>query len=181
MRRKGANTMEKDLRVQIAAARNKLACFDALILKLKRKRLKQRRLLDRLDGALAAAPEQLYFSNVSPKPWPTILVWEITDRCGIADKLYTSDDPTLKLLIRPSLRLTLHITHMFKSPAVARYHHFMQDWMSIDNWWYNGQPRWKHYAKAPTLRAMSDHFQTKRFVLGNMVLTMLCWCSDFSV
>lgn len=165
--------MEDALRKQMAAARDKLVCLDSAIKKLKRKRHEQQSLLSQLNKALADVPNQVYFSNVSQKPWPTVLIWEITDRCGIADKLYTSNDPALKRLIRPSLLTVMHVKHLFTSPAVARYHRVLQHWMSTKNTSYEAKPRWKHYLQAPTLRAMANNFQTKRFVVKDMTLTML--------
>lgn len=113
--------------------------------------------------------------------WPEDLVFLVTDRIDIAEKIYLSaigqGKPSLMLMIRPRLRSLLHVKHFDKSRNVAKYSGLFNKWLWLLNHaTLQRPPKWKNSRTkvAQDMKTMAlQHFTPVRFTVGNLTMTWL--------
>ena len=127
-----------------------------------------------LELELKAYPRKLYWSKVTPRPWPMEILRLITEYGGIAEKLYLHGRPSDRKLLQPRTLAALHIKHLLQSAAVFRYVGELRYWLKLNSITVSHErPKWKRYVSKPSLKEMATLFRSPRFVVGGMVLTLL--------
>ena len=119
-------------------------------------------------------PRQLYWSQITHKPWPIEIIRLITEYFGIAEKLYTGGRMSDWRMINPRTLMVLHIKHPLRSVSVRRFEFEIRRWLRLNAITVSSEkPRWKRYIQKDSMKEMAVIFPAVHFTVGNMVMTLL--------
>lgn len=165
---------EAKIRASLADETNRLAKREAAFMEEERAYKRQLMVVNSLRRELKNYPRDLYWSNVTVKPWPMEIIQMVTACCGIAEKLYTQGKPSHRLMVHPKTLEVLHVKHAFISRSVLKYKKWVLHWLRVNNVTVSAEnPRWKTCEVAPSLKDMASRFYTRKFRVGKLRMRIL--------